>query len=241
MAEEIKKIDNHAPIIIISAFDDKETLLKAINIGIDYFTPKPLNINILHEKLNQISQNLYNQMVVENNKKREMEDLYHLAHYDTLTKVPNRFLFDIKLEQAISRAKRNHSIVTLFFIDLDDFKIINDTFGHPAGDKVLQTISKNIKNIVRIEDIFARIGGDEFALIVEGIKDINYIENIAKKIMQTSTSPIIYEDKEINLTFSIGISQYPKDTSSKTELIRFADIAMYKAKKVGKSNYAFFN
>jgi len=241
MAQEIKKIDKYKPIIVMSAFDDKKTLLRAINIGIDYFSPKPIDIEILRDKLNLIAHNLQNKIDVENARKKEIEDLYNLAHYDTLTKVLNRFLFDVRLDQAISKAKRNNSVVTLFFIDLDNFKAINDTYGHSTGDQILQSASNNIKKVIRVEDTLARIGGDEFAIIVEDTMDKGYLNNLANKIVHASSFSIEVNGKTITTTCSIGISKFPQDCDNKEDLMHFADIAMYNAKKLGKSKYTYYH
>ncbi len=239
MAKEIKQKDKQQPIIVMSAFDDRATLLEAINIGIDYFTPKPIDMEILYDRLNTIAQNLQNKIDAQNAKKREMEELYALAHYDTLTKISNRFFFHIKLDEIISKAKRYNSKFTLFFIDLDDFKQINDTYGHAAGDKVLESVADNVKKVLRLEDTFARISGDEFSIIIENIDDKEYIETLATKIIKAASIPVTLNDTTIHITCSVGISRYPKDSSSKEELLHLADLAMYKAKQQGKCNFAY--
>ena len=231
MAEQIKKINKYQIIIIMSAFDDRNILLNAINIGIDYFIPKPVNIDFLNDKLNIISQNLQNKLDFENARKKEVDTLYNLAHFDVLTQVPNRFLFELKLEEAISRAKRNKTIFALFFIDLDYFKNINDTYGHIAGDEVLKAVAKNIKNIIRTEDTFARIGGDEFALIAEGFKDESYIESLRNKLLEIAPC-LKFENMKVCISYSIGVSIFPKDSNRKKELLHLADINMYEEKKL---------
>ena len=240
MAQEIKNRDRDKPIMIMSAFDDRKTLLRAINIGVDYFVLKPIDITIVYEQLNKIAKILQNRLDASSIRKKEIESLYQLAHYDTLTNIPNRFLFDLRVEQALSKAKREKSVVTLFFIDLDNFKNINDTYSHAGGDVVLHSLAKNIQNIIRKEDTFARISGDEFALLVEGIGDKQALDDFAKKILKASSTAIKYENFTIKITCSIGISSYPQDTTSQKELIHFADVAMYSAKKAGKGKYFYF-
>ena len=241
MTKKIKELDSTKPIMVLSAFDDKEFLLKAINIGVDYFIPKPIDIDILDTRLDFFAENLQNKIDIEIAKKREKEYLYNLAHVDSLTKIPNRLYFNSQLEQALSKAKRNNSSVTLFFIDLDNFKNINDTYGHAAGDKVLTSITQNIKNVIRVEDTFSRISGDEFSLIIENITDKTYLDTFAKKILKAASTPIDFHGNILSITCSIGISSYPKDTLSQDELIHLADTAMYEAKKNGKSNYVYFD
>ncbi len=240
LIKEIKKIDKDQPIVVISVFDDRDNILKAINMCSNGFVPKPIDMEFLYEKLTSIAQYLQEKIDTKKQKIMEMESLYKLAHYDTLTKIPNRFLFEIILEKAINKAKRYDGELTLFFIDLDSFKSINDTYGHKAGDVVLQSVANNIKKVIRSEDTFARRSGDEFLLLVEGVNDKSALDKFAKKILEKASHPIEYMDKLINITLSIGISRFPFDTDSKEELIHFADIAMYKAKHSGKNNYIFF-
>jgi diguanylate cyclase (GGDEF)-like protein len=163
-----------------------------------------------------------------------------LAHYDVLTNITNRYLFSEKQDQAILKANKNKSKVALFFIDLDDFKKINDTYGHKTGDYVLVTIVSCIQKVIRNSDIFARIGGDEFALIIENVTGRECLEKLAKKIIQAVSIPFYFNEHKINISCSIGISQYLQNVNSKEELIHFADLAMYKAKSTGKSNFSFY-
>ena len=237
MLRKIKKIDKNQPIIIISAFDDKENLLEAINIGSNGFIPKPINIEFLSEKLNAISENLQDQIEANNTK----NSLYNLAHYDKLTGISNKFLFEIKLDQAISKAKRDKQEIAVFFIDLDNFKTVNDTFGHKAGDYVLKTVANNIKKSIRKEDMIARRSGDEFLLLVEDIPNKSTLINLANKIIESSQIPIHYENNTINISSSIGISIFPSDAQSVDELINQADIFMYKAKNTKKSKIVLNN
>jgi len=239
MAEAIKEIDSDQHVLIMSAFDDRDTLMKAINVGIDFFIPKPIDVEKLMEKLTKIAQNLQNRIDAQKLKEQEMKNLYNLAHYDTLTKIPNRVLFDMRLDEAISKAKRKGTPFSIFFIDLDDFKKINDNYGHAAGDVILQTISENVKKVIRVEDTFARISGDEFSLIIEDMDDDVYIETLAKKILEATSTTIHYYGDDISITCSVGISRFPYDSDSKKELLFLADSAMYKAKQLGKAKYFY--
>lgn len=240
MTEKIKEIDKNIPIIIMSAFDDRKTLLRAINIGVDFFTLKPVNTDLLYEKLNIIAHHLQNEIDVQKARQKELDNLYTLAHYDELTKVPNRFLFNMKLDQALSRAKRKNETFALFFIDLDDFKNINDSYGHLAGDAILQHVSYSVQKVIRTEDTLARISGDEFSLIVEDIDDREFIENLAKKVIDAVATPLEFDQHTLSISCSVGISRFPQDAQDKTELIHLADTAMYKAKTSGKSAFAFY-
>ena len=239
MSKEIKSIDRQQTIFVMSAFNDRNVLMDAINIGIDYFIPKPVDMPVFMERLNDVAQNLQNKIDANRLREQELNTLYHLAHYDSLTQVANRFLFSIRLNEAISKAKRNDDVFSLFFIDLDNFKNINDTYGHLCGDEVLKSICKNIKKVIRLEDTFARISGDEFAIIVEGIDDKESIDRFAKKILEASSKNIECKDNVISVTCSIGISRFPKDSDVKNDLLSLADGAMYSAKKSGKSNFSY--
>ena len=156
---------------------------------------------------------------------------YYQATHDSLTGLANRILFNDRLEQGIKRAKRNNTKLALFFIDLDKFKEINDTFGHKAGDLILKTVSQKILDCVREEDTLSRIGGDEFTVIMENITKTDLALTLAEKIMETFTEPIPFENKTLNISASIGISMYPDDDTDIQTLLKYADIAMYKAKK----------
>jgi len=239
MAREIKEIDKHQPILIMSAFDDRDTLLESIDIGIDSFVPKPVNTTQLMQKLQKVVEDIEERLSHKETQQQEMAQLHNLAHYDVLTSIPNRFLFNVRLEKAIRKAKRKHESFVLLFIDLDNFKTINDTYGHGCGDKVLQSVSKNIKKIIRSEDTFARIGGDEFSLIIYGISDKEYIDALASKILKAASKDVEFEGNTVSLTCSIGISRFPDDGDTKQELLHLADTAMYKAKKLGKSTYFY--
>ena len=242
MAKKIKELNKDQAIIIMSAFDDKETLLKAINIGIDCFTPKPLDMDILFEKLNSIVQHLSNKKELLRLQEKEMQNLYNLAHYDTLTGIQNRFLFEENLNKALKRAKRMNYEVIFFFIDIDDFKNINDTYGHAAGDIVLKNVVKNIKEVIRDEDTFGRISGDEFALIMEITSNKNCDANrVANKIIEALGKNIEFDGHKISMSCSIGISCFPQDATTATDLLRKADIAMYEAKNRGKSSFIYYH
>ena len=170
---------------------------------------------------------------------QQKEKLHYLAYHDNLTDLPNRVLFEERLEQAISQAKRQAEKFALLFIDLNKFKQINDTLGHKVGDKVLKIISNVMREHVRKEDTLARIGGDEFTLLIERIKTPEDVYKLAKKILQAIEQPIPYEGEALSLSASIGVSLYPTDATETEELIKHADMAMYKAKK-SSNNIIFY-
>ncbi len=188
-------------------------------------------INEMVEKIQTRTQKLEEQKVLLNN----------LAHYDTLTNVPNRLLFKDRLDQAMIKADRNKKQFALFYIDLDEFKHINDSYGHDYGDEVLKVVVSRISGVIRKEDTIARIGGDEFTIILEELQDASSTTLVADKVVSVIKDPIEIGGNTFKISTSIGISVYPKDTKDKTNLIKFADIAMYKAKAAGKDNYQFYS
>ncbi len=168
------------------------------------------------------------------------ERLAHLAHHDALTHLPNRTLFNDRLSQAIIKAKRTGEQFALFFIDLDQFKQINDSLGHETGDKVLCDIAARLRGILREEDTLARLGGDEFIIIFEGIKTTHVVSSLAEKILQNFSIPLLIEQHELFLTCSIGISLYPQDGIDGVTLLKNADAAMYRTKDDGRNGYNFY-
>ena len=167
--------------------------------------------------------------------------LKKMAHHDALTNLPNRTLFQDRLDQAIQRASRDKTMVGLIFVDLDDFKVVNDTLGHSSGDIVLNTVAKRLLSAVRDSDTVARLGGDEFIIILEKVSQLSDISYIADKIIIDIKKPIQLKDKkECKIGASLGISTYPDQTTNKKELIEFADIAMYEAKNAGKNCYKVY-
>ena len=167
------------------------------------------------------------------------EKLRHLAEHDPLTGLINRPLFEDRLEQAILLATRENYSIAVFFVDIDDFKGINDLYGHATGDLLLCAATKRIQTCIRDVDAFARLGGDEFALILLDIKTEENVINIAKEVIQRFSEEFLIENKTIKVTLSIGISLYPRDGHQ--SLIEKADSAMYYVKNHGKNNFKLFD
>ncbi|PMG50833.1 diguanylate cyclase [Shewanella sp. 10N.286.52.B9] len=173
-------------------------------------------------------------------RKKAEEDLRILANFDPLTSLPNRTLFQDRLNQAITKAHRSKDIVALFFLDLDRFKHINDSMGHHVGDLLLKAVAIRLQNSVRDGDTVARLGGDEFTIILEGLSKIKSAAVVAEKVLNAFKSPFLLDDKNITVSPSIGISLYPNDASDSTSLIKYADTAMYHAKSLGRNNFQFY-
>ncbi len=172
---------------------------------------------------------------------RDKVRLKHLIHHDSLTDLPNRSLFLDRLQQAISKAHHHHRLVAVLFLDLDRFKNINDSLGHTAGDQLLQQLGDRFRKTVREGDTIARFGGDEFVLLLDDFDSDSSLSLIAQKILNSLTTPFKVNNHEIFITASIGISISPADGDDPETLIRNADIAMYRAKELGKNNFQYYS
>lgn len=166
--------------------------------------------------------------------------LTQLAHYDPLTGLPNRLLAQLRLHHAIERAQRHHHRVAALYLDLDRFKNVNDSLGHPAGDELLIMLASRLKKRLREEDTFARLGGDEYLLVLEDIKEPREPATLAQDLIGLLTMPFtLPSGHEIFINTSIGISLFPDDANNVTELIQHADMAMYLAKQEGRNTYRY--
>ncbi|WP_373001463.1 diguanylate cyclase domain-containing protein [Sulfurimonas sp.] len=172
---------------------------------------------------------------------KQKDILEHRAHHDSLTGLPNRVLFQDRLSQAINKANRRNTKIALFFLDLDHFKEINDSFGHEIGDIVLKTVTKKLTNAIRLEDTVARLGGDEFTIIIENLTCEQDASHSAKKILEELAHPVVIGENTLYISSSIGISIYPDDGLSSKNLLMFSDAAMYKAKEKGRNNFQYHN
>jgi diguanylate cyclase (GGDEF)-like protein len=167
--------------------------------------------------------------------------LDHIAHHDALTQLPNRTLFRDRLEHALAIALRGETQVGLMFLDLDQFKQVNDSLGHLIGDELLRNVADRLISLVRNSDTVARLGGDEFAILVEGLTQREDMSVLAKKILQVVEQPMVLDGQQLQISVSIGIATAPHDDISAEYLIRDADAAMYEAKRQGRAAYCFFS
>ncbi|MBV8659671.1 MAG: GGDEF domain-containing protein [Burkholderiales bacterium] len=173
-------------------------------------------------------------------RKLNEERVLYLAFYDTLTALPNRFLFAEHTEQALRVKQRQGGMLALMFIDLDDFKLINDTLGHDAGDELLRVVAKRLLACVRASDTVSRQGGDEFMVLLPGIRQVDDARQIAQKMLTALDEPIEVGGEMRSVRASIGISVYPDHGTTASTLRRHADIAMYRAKSEGKHRFAVY-
>jgi len=248
MIKKIREIDRDQPIVVLSAHSHKETLLKALDLSVNGYLLKPLqDIDLLKAKLREQVQNAQHRKdkhdrekaVIKKHYEDQVKKMHYRSFYDHLTRIPNRFMFQQMLSRTIKTAKQTHSSFSLLFVDMDNLKIINDTFGHKVGDYMIKYFVNNIKETIGPNDFLARIGGDEFAIIIETENNKELLSKIAQKIIAAAAKKTYFKGQPIGVTCSIGISIYPDDTEYADELVEFADKAMYDVKVSGKHGYRF--
>lgn len=174
-------------------------------------------------------------------RKRLEDEIRHMAHHDVLTGLPNRRLFLELLQFELAEARRNQKKTGLLFLDLDRFKEINDTLGHEAGDQLLKTVAERLRSVIRKADAVARIGGDEFSILLADIACPEDIAVIVRKILDVLSEKCVIAGRAFSITTSMGISFFPDDSEDIDELFRYADMALYRAKDRGRNTFAFYN
>ncbi len=168
------------------------------------------------------------------------EKIIHMAYYDPLTNLPNRALFNDRIALALAHAQRNRQMLAVMFVDLDRFRNINDTLGHDIGDRLVRGVTERLKNCLREGDTVARMGGDEFMLLLPGIENLQDVAKIANKISDVLKPPFFFDNHELHITASIGISLYPYDGEDPQSLLKNADTALNRAKEFGRNNYQLY-
>jgi diguanylate cyclase (GGDEF)-like protein len=219
------------PIIVLTGNADDTLALAAMRNGAqDYLLKGQFNINLLSRAIRYTIE-----------RKRAEAEIKKLAYYDTLTGLPNRVLFGDRLKQAIVMAERDKRGLALLYLDLDRFKYVNDTMGHAYGDRLLKICADRIQGCLRGSDTVARIGGDEFVIILPLLSGTEDVPKVADKILETFRKPVQFENHTIYTSASIGIALYPRNGKTADELLKNADISMYQAKEKGRNNYQFFS
>ncbi len=228
---QIKKSINGAktPVIMVTALADDGSVDRAFEAGAEEYVTKPIHWAVLRQRI---------RLLIE--RRRAEEKIYFQAHFDSLTKLPNRSLFMDRLKQSLKLSRRNKQILSLLFIDLDRFKWVNDNMGHSAGDQLLQEAAARLTACVRQSDTIARLGGDEFTAILPNTNYPLDPEVVAKKIIKSLSRPFELEEGTASISASIGITAYPHDAEEMNILLRNADHAMYIAKGKGRNTYWFF-
>jgi diguanylate cyclase (GGDEF)-like protein len=168
------------------------------------------------------------------------KELRYLANYDHLTDLPNRSLLLERIKHAMESSQRQNSSIALFFIDLDRFKQVNDSLGHDCGDLLLVEVTRRLSELLRVDDTVARIGGDEFVVLLESFRGATHLGQVAQKIIAAVEKPVLLKDNKVSIGASIGIALYPDDANDSNTLLRHADVAMYHAKQLGRNTFQFF-
>jgi len=219
-----------APLILLTEQADHGVDTEAIKAGAaDSLVKAQINATLLERSIRYAIE-----------RKRADERMAFLAQYDSLTGLANRSLFKELLGLALARAERNGKHVALMFLDLDRFKIINDSLGHDGGDQVLKVVAERLRSRMRKSDTVARLGGDEFTVILEGIGTVQDATNVAQELLEIVAQPIMVQDQELFVTPSIGIAIHPQYGKDSETLIKNADMAMYRAKRQGRNTYRFY-
>lgn len=206
-----------------------------------------VSLSVLKDEKNRVvgltrySQDITHKKEIEKQLMQQTKLLNFQAYHDALTKLPNRILFEDRLQQSLTKAEKHCEKLGLLFIDLDNFKQINDTLGHQYGDEVLKIVAKRFSNCIRKEDTLARLGGDEFTILIQDLQSSSSAATVAQQIIESLKPPIQLENHALHISASIGISLYPKDSQTKSDLLKYADTAMYKAKDEGRNNYQFYS
>lgn len=242
------------PIMIVTGSDDRKSIDQGFNAGATQYKTKPVNWSLLGRDVQYMlrASNAFNAL------KRQEDRLRYLAYFDPLTSLPNRRSFNEQLNRILKRSQRRGVHAGLLFIDLDNFKRINDSIGHGRGDKLLVEIAKRLTLELREDDAIsyismdddaehdgsteiARLGGDEFTVVLSDITEIADVEAVAKRILHRLSQPIALQSHNPVVTPSIGIAMFPEDGADPDTLVRNADTAMYAAKAEGRACYRFYN
>ncbi|MBT8119867.1 MAG: EAL domain-containing protein [Gammaproteobacteria bacterium] len=217
------------PVMMITGLDDDASVERAYEVGAIDFITKPIKWAVLKHRVKSVVAKVIAERKVK-----------LLAYRDTLTSLPNRLLFADRLEQAVVRSERSRTSMALMLIDIDDFKLVNDSFGHDAGDKLIKAVGDLISKSLRRADTIARLGGDEFAVIIEGIDGPDDAISIADNLTTILEHNVRLDDQETYTSASIGIAVYPGDGRDARTLLKNADTAMYRAKESGRHCFQFY-
>ncbi|MDO8351138.1 MAG: EAL domain-containing protein [Gallionella sp.] len=201
--------------------------------------PEWVTISVLRDEQSRISHYVAVYLDI-TERKQEEERINYLANYDVLTGLPNRYLLSDRLEQALSSAQRNQARIAVMFIDLDHFKNINDSLGHDVGDALLKQVAERFKVCLRRSDTIARQGGDEFVAVLTEFNSADEVIFVAEKMIASLQEKFTLSEYQLSITPSIGISIYPEDGTTTVELLRNADLAMYRAKESGRNSFQFY-
>ncbi len=223
-------IEDSPSILLITSLDDDISVNEAFNCGANEYITKPINWSVFKHRVRRLLEN-----------RRSQETIRQLTHHHPLTGLPNRVLMLDRLESALHRAQRSDSFLALIMIDIDNFKLINETLGHETGDQLLQSVANRLEHTVRETDTLAHIGGDEFCMIIENIHRLDDIAVITDSLSHTLEHDIKLANHNIHIKASMGVTVYPQDGEDIITLLSNADIALYRAKERGNNLYQFFS
>lgn len=235
----VRNPNHHAAIIILTgALENDELEQQCIEAGAQDVLFKS---DISHKHLTRAIVHARTRHLLERELFESHQRLRTLAENDSLTGLANRYYFDESLRTAIPRANRLNDQLALLFLDLDNFKIINDSMGHDAGDQLLKEVARRLLHVVRNGDIVCRLGGDEFAILAHNFESQDPVVQLAERILEELRRPIIIKNSEQFISASIGVATYPDAGNNAGDMLKAADLAMYRAKRDGKNNYHFFS
>ncbi len=228
--EKIRQIPNGAdiPVLMITALDNEDAIVKAFAVGATDYIPKPIHFAVLKQRVARLIK-----------ASKTEKHVKQLAYHDPLTGLPNRTNLMQQLRLMINRASLGNQKIAILFLDLDRFKMINDTLGHDAGDLLLKAVADRIKRCVRERDFIARLGGDEFTIVLENVDKLDVVSNVAEKICASLTQPFVFLQQKMFVTASIGISIFPEHGEDTGSLLKHADSAMFCAKE-HRNGYSFY-
>jgi diguanylate cyclase (GGDEF)-like protein len=233
----IQSVTQDIPVIVLSNHDDESFAVKTVQMGAqDYLVKERVDRNVLARAIRYAIER--HQMI----KKLEQAqgELQKIARYDSLTGLSNRNFFYEQLDKLIERVRRENKLMAVMFLDLDNFKPVNDEHGHSVGDLLLQSVAKRITSCLRKNDIAARLGGDEFIIAYDTSGNEESLAIAAQRIIEVISDVYILSGQELKISASIGVSVYPKDGVDMDVLIKNADTAMYSTKEDGGNNYNLF-
>ncbi len=216
------------PVLMVTALDDEQSIEKAFKVGATDYIPKPVHFGLLRQRITRLLQASYAE-----------QRMHQLAYHDSLTELPNRTYFMEHLASVLQKEHTEGDMLALLFLDLDRFKLINDTLGHDIGDQLLRAASGRITGCVRSRDLVARLGGDEFTIVLEGIRSVDEVAGIADKICSVLSDPFVFANREMYISASVGIAMSPANGTDVHTLVKRADMAMFCAKEEG-GNYHFY-
>lgn len=217
------------PVLMITALEDEGVVERAFKAGVTDYVAKPINFAVLRQRVHYLLQ-----------AGRAQRQVQHMAFHDDLTGLANRNLLMDRLRRGIARAARQKSRLGLMLIDLDQFKWVNDTLGHDAGDELLRQIGARLQGAVRNSDTVARLGGDEFVLLLEILPGTHDAATTAQKVLDAIQAPLSIAGREVRVGGSVGIAMYPDDGFEAGQLMTHADTAMYRAKEGGRNRFQFY-